>query len=806
MFLISIPSAKPQGAIDSYLPSKILSIVIYRMKLLYFISFCILIPCIAISQTNFDFYLSNTGNDLNAGTSVNSPKQTIAAVQPLLKKIFSDNGSLSLGLKSGNVFNETLTLQNPVQINTYGGNDFAIFKGSESFDAGWVKAPGTSNTYKQTIKFTGFTGRQINAIGQYSYIYVLEIDKQLEKSAPFTARKPLIFLTNQDDVDKTPGSFYEPITDPKDSAVTVYIHTSNGSSPNNNSKYRYEVTVRARAVDDALYSGNRFENLWVYGFGAGQGLLPGGENSYYNKVIFGPGAAIHHSVISSGTVTNSLFLPAPLNANAYSIVFYNVEGFHAVNSVSNTIFLDIPTPIYSHTSYGTTYNKLLVDKIAAFGPSYPSSLFVSAANTDSTIITNSYAENFNSGYINGSSYVSLKDCYFRNVCNGIISNSGGTIAVNNVLIKANSGVLVRGVQCNMNTTLNLSNSIISLNGSLGGTFVIGAIEPTNSITANGNIFIAEGNATMAYVVQGTAQNKWNNNVYINLASHGLVWKLDLNTYTTFQQWQQKTGFDKNGLYFDLRKDPRGLKAIFVDPDNGDFELANTPEADKIRAIRAGMTNPLTCFPKKPTYEEAADMIRSGQVLTVNSCTQPCVEGTIRGGSYLYSQPLPNGTLQLQWTNDEQTNIDHYEIERALFPTMAFSNIGSVPAGPFPNYSFVDSDIPSIGIYNYRVAVVSNNNDKCYSYTNTVTLDKIGNSDEHIYPNPAFSLINIPLKKYSGEVYISVLNGMGQEVASKKTDATVEPVTSMNLSKLQRGAYWLKITAKGVSKLQSFVLQ
>src|SRR4029077_13444085 len=109
---------------------------------------------------------------------------------------------------------------------------------SKEFGTGWVKQPGTVNTFRQEIPYSGFAGYGINAIGSYSFIYVLEIDKMLEKSAPFTARKLLRFVSSLTDLESKPGSFYTAITTDQN-PIPVFIHTSDGSSPNSNLKYRY---------------------------------------------------------------------------------------------------------------------------------------------------------------------------------------------------------------------------------------------------------------------------------------------------------------------------------------------------------------------------------------------------------------------------------------------------------------------------------------------------------------------------------------------------------------------------------------
>ena len=351
--------------------------------------FFFLFPVISVAQQKFDFYISNNGNDFFSGTSIPLAKKTIAGIAPLLQNYSGSNKTVKLGLRSGDIFEENLISSYPIEMNTFSENlnqtDFAILNGSKEFSTGWVRETGTGNTFKQEIPYTGFSGYGINGIGSYSFIYVLEIDKSLEKTAPFTARKLLKFVSSLKDVENTPGSFYTPVNT-NENPKQVFIHTTNESSPNANAKYRYEVTVRDWAVNSTNHPDNRFENLWVRGFGAGNGMLPGGANSYYNKIVFGPGAAIHHLVLRSGIINHSLFLPGPKNTNYFAVVFYDVEGLGRHCTVKNSMFFDIRLPVYAHTSSGTNYGAVEMDNVLAFADSTDAGEFIFQKMPDDVVV------------------------------------------------------------------------------------------------------------------------------------------------------------------------------------------------------------------------------------------------------------------------------------------------------------------------------------------------------------------------------------------------------------------------------------
>jgi gliding motility-associated-like protein len=621
-------------------------------------SFC------AYSQLNPDFFISNYGNDFNTGKTKLLPKKTIVGSLPVLQSFATQTGSVSIGLAGNSVFSETFIPAYPVKITTYNdtasSHSFATLQGSEVFDKGWQLETGTINTWSQNITYTGFNGSGINAIGGYSYLYVIEIDKELEKTAPYTARKILDLAPSKQAVETMAGSFYEPVSN--NNPVPIYIHSSDGGSPNNHAKYRYEVAVRDKGVDAYIPKDNVFENIWVHGYGAGYGLLPAGSNTRYNKVIFGPGAGIHHAVTKNALFSNCLFLPGIKNAGKYAIVFYDLEGLQRHNKIKNTLFLDVSSPIYAHTSNGTNYGAVELDHVFSFTRDDLGGEFLSTGNTDTVLLNHVYTDGHWVGFYNANGKLaSIRNAYFTNVINGISFGSDPIKAtVENVFIKMKGIVGGTGVELEKNLHLDLKNSIISVRAkdgistnTGGGAFVGRGGSNSAYINATGNIFIADVDPfkTVSAAVTntdrgiGTSLDKWNNNVYILLSGKEIDWYVtnratnQYATYTSsFTEWKRQSGQDSNSLFFDLRQDPRGLKAIFLDPDKGNYTLANTIEGNKVRALGAGMTNPLQCFLKKPTYEEAAAMIKSDKILSVDNCRNPCQKASAKVLSVFAADP------------------------------------------------------------------------------------------------------------------------------------------------------------------------
>jgi hypothetical protein len=766
-------------------------------------------PFVTVAQNAPGFYISNEGKDLYPGTSPILPKKTITATAPFLKKFSGINTPAKVSLQSGSLFKENLVTSYPIEVRTYpgedGNNDFAILDGSEEFNTGWTKTGGTGYTYEQDIPYSGFSGYGINGIGSYSYIYVFEVDRSLEKTAPFTARRLLQFVTSTELLEKTPGSFYSPVNT-TENPKKIAIHTTNGTSPNENAKYRYEVAVKDFAINSTYQENNSFENLWVRGFGAGIGSLPGGNNSHYNKIIFGPGAGIHHLVVRNGIIDHSLFLPGAKNTNEFAVVVYDVEGLNRHSIIRNSMFLDIPSPVYSHTSYGSNFGALEMDNVVGFADTSERGGFMFTSNTDSVLLKNVYADGYLCGYNYGKAkYAGISNCYFKDVTFGIAYSATNPVnaSVDNVFIKTAGSAYTSGIYMQDNTTLQLSNSILHIKNAYtsywpnAAAFVYNAGKPGSSVHASGNIFIADINpqATMV-AASGNSKDKWDNNVYILLSGNKIAWYTtdpSVNNATilidNFEEWKRRSGQDVHSLFFDLRNDPRGLQAIFTDPENGNYDLANTPEGRQVAALHAGMREPLTCFLHKPGYEEAAGMIRNNINYSINTCRNPCAQNTVRVNNTFTSGIINDHQVKLQWNIAEQQNVSYYVLQKAT-KNSVFRKVAIIPVGTDSLYSFVDEAEPGIP-YQYRLQVTAHTGNTCYSEARAVKIPAI--KPISIYPNPSHGLFKLIMNGYIGVVNYTVNNSNGKAILKGRSVSAYNPVV-IDLSGQAKGVYFVKLEA------------
>lgn len=794
-----------------------------QMKGIELLCCCVCLCSMAHSQAKFDLYISNSGNDLNTGVSADAPKKSITNSVNSIKNIAAANGNIKIGFAGANVFNETFKPDFAVGAGSYifknTQKDFAVFNGTEVFDSGWVKTAGAGTVYQQAIPLSGFTGYGINNVGQYSMMYVFEIDRQLEKTAPITARKLLTFVKTLQLAQATPGSFYEPVTT-VENPKKIYIHTSNDNSPNNNQKYRYEVTVRDFAINSTYNTGNSFENLWIRGYGAGLGMAPAGSNSTFNHMIFGPGAGIHHLVLRGATISNSLFLHSAKNTSEFAVVFYDREGYRRHNKIAQSIFLDVRDPVYTHTSgRGSRFAAIELNNVTAFADINNRAGFIGTANTDSILISGVYADKFLMGCHTGdASFLSIKKSIFNDVAGGINFGFKACRAViENVFLKTKSTGGVNGIVLSENVHMDLNNAVIYLSGSavnsnaVVGSFISGTAIKNNKVSASQNIFICDLPETNGAYIASTGnsgEDIWQNNVYILLRGNGMWWqsyKTGANPILlkTFNEWKKASGQDQHSLFFDLRNDPRGLKAIFVDPENGDYALTNTFEGRQVKALKAGMTSPLSCFLQKPSYEAAANMIKEGYTLNANSCRNPCVQRNIRGSSQLAAMVLNERKIKLSWMLEDEQNVAWYDIQRS-FGSSDFISIGKIKPGNGGVHSFTDSTVQPGVEYHYSLAVVAASGDKCFSEIKSAKL--AAGKKLLLYPNPSAGKVQFILNDYEGPVSVNVINTLGHIAHTYTASVHSGIPVQINLAQLPKGLYLVKIITDNDTAVQSVLLK
>jgi len=163
----------------------------------------------------------------------------------------------------------------------------------------------------------------------------------------------------------------------------------------------------------------------------------------------------------------------------------------------------------------------------------------------------------------------------------------------------------------------------------------------------------------------------------------------------------------------------------------------------------------------------------------------------------------NGTL-LKWSVAQETNMDHYEIQRGV-NAADLSTIGQVTAGGYSTlpiqYSFPDSK-PGTGMNYYRLKIVDRDGSSTYSIVIPVNFPADRSIAMSMYPNPVTDRLHITLTDPASVICIRIINTRGQVVR------TVIPAASdmieVPVSDLSKGVYIVEIKADSIKYVEKIL--
>ncbi len=759
------------------------------------------------SSGTFDFYLSSKGTDSNNGKSSLTPKRTFEGINAAISNYAAANKGASIGLEAGSRFRDELDIsQNGIRISSFGqdsGKKFPLITGMDVV-RDWKLSAGRQNVYESSITHT------VDLINpNYHYLFVAEIDTIRESLFPTSSIRYLTLATSVDQCEKTAGSFYLPAL--TQNPVTICIHASQGTPGSN--RYRYEVVTRPYGIYSFYNDNSTIENLFLQSSGNGYGMLGAGENTTVNNVVF-QGGGTHHAVIKSGAVNRSLFLPGPKGLSSeIALVFYAPEGNAHDNRITNSIFLDIQNPVLTHTNGATAYRSLTIDSTFGFADTLNKQTMFSTDNTDSVSISNNYSYGYKNFWVGLPRSLTIRNSIIDRATEAAVYLGSGVespcnATVSNTLITTNANDANQGppvFQPSMcfrlgqkSTSLKATNIIFYGKSTWHTQYETETVfynTLDNKVEATNNIYICEVNPdNYMHVInanntggKGTASNiKSDYNVYILLK--GIIYwtaypnspQGDGNIFS-LSDWQAFTGQDQHSVMIDLRNNPAGLKAIFTDPENGNWTLAQTPQGDSVRKLNAGMLTPPSFYPLRPVYED------------VLSYT------TLGGLSYLRGARDANHQLQLEWKTIDEPNLVYFGVESSP-DKINFSGTANVHTqGRHQNnlYSFNRSDTSSARVY-FRLRLV--NTDSSYTYSSTIFVDPskkdsiingIGGSPVGIviYPNPVQNtlIIEHPVREQA-QISIFDYSGKFLRAISVQTRASS---TLLPVQMLPAGNYLIK---------------
>jgi len=634
-----------------------------------------------INPSVFRFYAASAGSNSNAGTDVTTPKKTIASFSG------SFSNGLGLGLNAGDQFREEIIPEN--NKNSFGvsynnlnnTNKYATVNGSNVVK-GWT-ASGAHYDKSVTHEITSIV---INA--GYDGLIVAEIDTFLEKYYPLAAINYLRYRSSTVSVDSFAGSYSYTNATP---TSVVSIRPTAGVPGSN--KYRYEVSIRRAAIRGYLKDSMNVSNLWLKSSGDGYGPLELGDNFTAKNLIL-TGGTTHQAVVKSGLMDNVLFGRTSVGfpAGHIPIAFYEANASGNVSTLSNSIFYKLPTGVIAHTSGGGNHRKITLNNVYFFGDSitYPTKIMFSVDQTDTTIINRAYVDNCGGFGATSSAYYLVSNSVFNNISKpnflfnsptdvtryaeiincfwksyGTVANQSATsTGAAHLLYKPNAGTTVRVENCILHgKTSSAINLLVLKQVTVANKNIVICDAPNGAVVLGDNF---------NYSMTGS-----NNNVYIKVAGN-FFWQCNpaLNsgspTISSLATWQAVTGYDANSVFIDVSNNPLGLRAIFVDPDAGNYTLVpNGQYTTQILATGAGMITPITKFIPATTEDECADLVMNNKVPTLLQWSSSASGGSgynIRNNFVSYSKsfasnriPYTNGT-----TTVNDTTLLTYSPSAGLF--------------------------------------------------------------------------------------------------------------------------------------------
>jgi hypothetical protein len=150
----------------------------------------------------------------------------------------------------------------------------------------------------------------------------------------------------------------------------------------------------------------------------------------------------------------------------------------------------------------------------------------------------------------------------------------------------------------------------------------------------------------------------------------------------------------------------------------------------------------------------------------------------------------NRNVEVTWKTANEENYTKFTIERSTDNSKTFDVLGIVKANSSGQYSFVDKNPDNTKNF-YRLKQVDLNNTVTYS---KVALVQFNDTPYklRIFPNPAFSIINLRIKEdpgTKGNYNIRVMNSSGIIV---KQFTTTQAEWQGNISNLHPGSYLIRV--------------
>ena len=574
-------------------------------------------PTVAIDSIN--------GNDSNPGTLL-SPKRSLQ--QP------TTVGSV-FGLFRGSLFRDSLpftTLGNTHDILVEdvapaGSGPLPIISALDPVPNGAFVSNG-DGTYSYT-----WTGESTLANDGYANVYVVEIATATEGNQPVASRRRMLDASGGE-VAGTPGTVEVELL--YGSTYTAILHPSD-SLPPGSGAYHYEVVVRNSPANWGApnnFGDGAMTGVQLVGSSDGYGSL-GAPASFAGDRMAFMHCTTHCAVIGSGSLARSVFYELG-DTQSIQLAWYTADPTGLSWAMNNCLFYANvgdreANCLIAHSSSGSNYVSGNISDCAFLGTRRANGALQGTAidfnNVATGVIESVYVHTIASIFGGGMPLsTEVKNSVFQEVAfprvglyfhdNLVLAESAQDPASN---ANAPAALLLQ------QNGANASNNLLWAHG-LGG-YTQGNSDQASGIQTNGvtvatiqhNIIILDpANQTVpsSYLTLPAGAPtglSMDYNLVISTAKGGI------NTLGGTGNTSGWTGYqaayptlDAHSLFVDLSADPRGLKAIFVDPLNGDFRWAQTDLAVTCaaycRANKTGTSSVSSRWPIVPTIDAALQTI------------------------------------------------------------------------------------------------------------------------------------------------------------------------------------------------------
>jgi hypothetical protein len=169
--------------------------------------------------------------------------------------------------------------------------------------------------------------------------------------------------------------------------------------------------------------------------------------------------------------------------------------------------------------------------------------------------------------------------------------------------------------------------------------------------------------------------------------------------------------------------------------------------------------------------------------------------------------VSNGAVNLTWTTMQESNSDHFDIERSNDGGAKWDVVGKVTAkgnSSLPTYySFTDAD-PGAGTFQYRVHGYDLDSRPTLSVIKVVRTTLIASIG--VFPNPAKDFLNVAIPATEmGVIHIRLIGQSGQQLAERNVTGAGGTVQSFSVSNYPPGNYLIQVISADGAKQVSKVL-